>query len=97
MLLILGDEVSKKEWIAIHNGCTIQVTNTWTGGAKLYIDGDCRDTSNDMFAKSDSPTLTARVVPTSGEPYLVEVYMKSITTVKAKICVNGGQIGGDVF
>jgi hypothetical protein len=86
-----------KEWIAMHNGCKIRVTNAWTGGAKLYVDGDCRDESQSLFASSSSPTLSARVTLASGESFLVEVYTKALVTVKAKICVNGTQVGGDVF
>jgi len=86
-----------KEWVATHSGCRIRVTNSWTGGAKLYVDGDCRDTNNNLFASSSSTTLSARVVPASGESFLVEVFMKALATVKAKICVNGTQVGGDVF
>lgn len=88
----------KKEWVAKHNGSEIRVTNTWTGGTKLYIDGDCRDTNNDMLAFSrKTPMLSARVTTANSEPFLVEVYIKALLTVKAKICVNGKQIGGDVF
>jgi hypothetical protein len=53
----------KKEWVAVHNGCKILATSTWTGGAKLYIDGDCRDTNNDLVASADSPSLSALITP----------------------------------
>jgi hypothetical protein len=86
-----------KEWATVHNACKIRVTNAWTGGAKLYIDGDCRDTNNDMFASVSSPALSARVTTADGGSFLVEVFMKALTTVKAKICVNGAQVGGDAF
>ena len=85
-----------KEWIAIHDGCTIRVTNAWTSGVKLYVDGNCRDTNNALVASPRDPTLSAKVSGKSGE-FLVEVCMKSLVTVKAKICVNGTQIGGDVL
>ena len=86
-----------REWMAVYNGCKIRVTNEWTGGAKLYVDGNCRDTKYDLLASPSSPTLSARVIPASGESFLVEVFMQALTTVKAKICVNGAQVGGDVF
>jgi hypothetical protein len=89
--------MAKKEWIALHNGCQIRVTNTWLGSAKLYIDGDCRDTNSDMFVSPRSAALSARVAPANGEPFLVEVYVKALVTVRAKICVDGKQIGGDAF
>jgi hypothetical protein len=89
--------MAKKEWIAMHNGCQIRVTNTWFGSGKLYIGGDSRDTSNNMFVSSRSPALSARVTPATGDPFLVEAYVKALVTVKSKICVDGKQIGGDVF
>ena len=67
------------------------------GATKLYVDGECRDTNNDMFVSSHSPALRARVTPANGQPFMVEVYVKALVTVKAKICVDGKQIGGDVF
>lgn len=87
----------EKEWIATHDAHQIRVTNTWLGGTKLYINGQCRDTSNAIFASPGSPTLSARVEPVNGETFLVEVYFKALVTVKAKICIDGKQIGGDVF
>lgn len=89
--------MAKKEWIANYNGCQIRVTNSWFGAAKLYTDGDCRDTNSDMFVPSHSPALRARVTPANGQPFMVEVYVKAVVTVKARICVDGKQIGGDVF
>ncbi len=49
-----------------------------------------------LVATPKKPTLSAQVAGKSGD-FLVEVYMRSIVTVKAKICVNGAQIGGDVL
>ena len=73
-----------KEWIANHNGCQIRVTNSWFGAANLYIDGDCRDTSNDKLVSSHLPALRARVTPANGQSFMVEVYVKGFVTVKTK-------------
>jgi hypothetical protein len=90
--------MSKKDWVSTHNGCQIRVTNSWFGSAKLYIDGECRDTNSDMFVSSRAPALSARMTPATGDPFLVvEVYLKALVTVKVKICVDGKQISGDVF
>ena len=92
-----------KEWVATHNGCQIRVANSRFGFAKLqklyklYIDGDWRDTNVRKWVSSRSPALSVRVTPASGEPFLVDVYLKARFTVKAKICVDGKQIGGDTF
>lgn len=87
----------KKEWIADYNGHQIRVTNAWFGGAKLYVDGDCRDTSNELVASPSRPTLSALISEADGSRATVEVFIESRWTVKAKICVNGKQIAGDVF
>jgi hypothetical protein len=89
--------MSPKEWMAVYNGHNIRVTDTLLRGGKLYVDDDCRDTTDDMFALSSSPALRAEVAPRDGEPFLVEVFMEGLTTVKAKICVNGTQVGGDAL
>ena len=89
-----------KEWFATHNGCQIRVANSWLGFAKLYklyIDGDWRDTNVRKRVSSRSPALSVRVTPASCEPFLVDVYLKVRLTVKAKICVDRKQIGGDTF
>jgi hypothetical protein len=88
-----------KEWVATHNGCQIRVAKAWFGVAqlyKLYIDGDWRDTNVGMVS-SHSPALSVRVTPAKLQPFLVEVYVKVRATVKAKICVDGKQVGGDTF
>ena len=85
-----------KEWVADFQGHSIRVTNTWLGGTKLYIDGNCRDTNNDMFAVSSTKVrLTARIDSSNPTSALVEVFFKAILAVNAKICVDGKQIGGD--
>jgi hypothetical protein len=88
-----------KEWVATHNGCQIRVAKAWLGVARqyrLYIDDDWRDTNFGMVS-SHSPALSVRVTPAKLQPFLVEVYVKARATVKAKICVDGKQIGGDTF
>jgi hypothetical protein len=88
-----------KEWVATHNGCQIRVAKAWFGVAqqyRLYIDEDWRDTNVGMVS-SHSPALSVRVTPAKLQPFLVEVYVKARAAVKAKICVDGKQIGGDTF
>ena len=87
----------RKHWIAEYDGHAIRVTNTWLGGAKLYIDGECRDLSNDKFALSAGrPVLSARLIDGDTESPLVKVYAKAIFTVRMRICVNGKQVAGDL-
>ena len=88
--------MQNKEWIAEFQGHSIRVTNSWTGGAKLYVDGECRDVNSSLFANS-TPVLSARLEHGNSDSPLIEVFMKAIFTVKAKICISGRQIAGDVL
>ncbi len=86
--------IGQKEWIAKHNEYAIRVVNTWFSGVKLYVDSECRDTISALFSlNKDSPVLSARL----NDEDTVEIFFIAWMTTKAKICVNGEQIGGDVF
>jgi len=85
--------IGQKEWITTYENHTIKVVNTWFAGAKLYIDGECRD-SDYSFSVNPSFTLLSAKLSDSN---IIEIYAKAIWTVKIKICLNGEQIGGDVF
>ena len=87
----------QKDWIAVVQGHSIRVSNTWTGGAKLYIDGERRDTNNAQVVSPSGAALSARLELGRADSPLVEVFVKSLFTVKAKICIDGKQVGGDVF
>ena len=87
----------QKVWIAEVDGHPVRVENSWTGGAKLYIDGECRDTTSRMAANPNLPALSARLKANDPESPLVEVFLKAVFIVRAKICVNGRQIAGDAF
>jgi hypothetical protein len=85
-----------KQWVTEFQGHSIRVTNSWFGGAKLYIDGECRDVNTDTFAVSvDAPVLRARIDPNNMSSSLVEVFCKAIITVKAKIHIDGKKVAGD--
>lgn len=86
----------KKEVVARVEGVDIRVVNTWFSGAKLYIDGDCKDTSNSLFVSSGAPTL-AGTFDVNGQKHRVEVYMRAILTVQIKIMVDGVMVAGEMF
>ena len=86
-----------KTWIAEVHGHPIRVENSWTGGAKLYVDGECRDTTSRLVANPKAPALSARLQANDASSPLIEVFIKALFTVKAKICVDGRQIAGDAF
>ena len=88
----------KQEWIAQFEGHEIKVVNTWSAGATLYIDGECRDSSSHLMAvDKHAPLLSARLQAADNQSHVVEVFIVAWATAKAKICVDGKQIAGDVF
>jgi len=75
----------------------IRVENTWSGGARLFVNQEIVSSNNDSFALSRSkPFMTARAL-INGTEKLIEVFIYAIFTVKIKICVDGNQVAGDDF
>ncbi len=89
--------MAKKEWIGEFQGHSICVTNSWFGGAKLSVDGECRDTNNKMFANPEIAALSTRLEKGKADSPLVEVFVSTVLSVKVKICVDGKQIAGDAL
>lgn len=89
--------MAHKEWVANVDGHQVRVVNSWTGGTRLYIDGERRDSNHGLFAPDWTHWLSARVVPNDLNSALVEVYIKALFTVKVKIHVNGQQFSGDTI
>ena len=85
----------QREWTADVNGHTVRVVNTWTGGTRLYIDGERRDSNHGLFALDWTHWLSARVMPNDPKSDLIEVYVKAVAGVKAQIRVNGEYFSGD--
>ena len=50
-----------------------------------------------MFASPSTPALSARLEQGKSDSPLVEIFVKAVITVKARICVDGKQIAGDVI
>lgn len=91
-------ELFPKEWVATHEGHQIRVRNSWNCGFKLFVDDQVVFENTDLFAVEKlTPFARARFVPDTGEPFVIEVFVYAMLTVKAKIAVNGQVIGGDVF
>ncbi len=85
----------QKQWTTRVAGHEIRVVNTWTGGTRLYIDGDCRDRNNGLFAPGWTRWLSARLVEGDADSDLVEVDIVARVRVKARILVNGRIVAGD--
>lgn len=85
-----------KELIAEFEGHQIRVVNTWFSGAKLYIDGECRDTDTHfLILSAKTALLSARIDGRDGKQHIVEVHAVAWWTVKLRISVDGRQIGGE--
>lgn len=84
-----------KEWTATVDGHQIRVVNTWSGGTRLYIDGEPRDRNYGMFAPSWRPWLSARLLQGDIRSPLVEVELCALLQVKARILVDGQFVAGD--
>ena len=84
-----------KEWTAEVAGHKIRVENTWTGGTRLYIDGECRDRNGSWFALSRKRWLSAPLKRDLPDSPLVEVFVKALFDVEAQITVAGRLVAGD--
>lgn len=85
----------QKEWTAQVGGHDIRVVNSWTGGTRLYIDGNCRDRNHDLFAPTWKRWLSARMIEGDAHSDLVEVRLIALVHVRVQILVNGQFVAGD--
>lgn len=85
----------QKEWVTQVKGREVRVVNSWTGGTRLYIDGDCRDRNSSLFAPVWTDWLSARLVHGDPASDLIEVRIVALLHVKAQILVNGQFVEGD--
>ena len=75
------------ELVVVHANHAIQVVKTPTGGARLYVDGELIDTTNDLYASEQGPALVGVV-----DEMLVEAFaMPSEILVR----VAGKRVTGD--
>lgn len=86
-----------KELIVPYKGKKIRVKNTWFSGAKLYIDGDCRDTTQQLFSANGNKPILSTSIEAENEKEIIEVFITAILTVKIKIHVNGEFLAGEHF
>ena len=86
-----------KEWSTVVNGRNVRVVNSWTGGTKLYIDGECRDSNTGWFAPTKTLWLSASLAQGAAESGLVQVFVRAIFSVKAQIVVAGKVVAGDAI
>jgi hypothetical protein len=63
----------RKEFEFSVKGNKVKVVNTWTGGIKLYINGDNRDHYTGKYASGKNALLSANL----GESGILEIFPKS--------------------
>ena len=69
----------------------IRVVTTVQGGARLYVDAELLDTTNDLYSSEDEPTLLG----TFGELF-VEAFVPPVV-VRPSIRVNGEWVGNETL
>lgn len=85
-----------REWNLIHAQHKIRVMTTTTAGAKLFFDDELVDSTNDLYASWEEPTLVG-VIGENDEIFQIDVYIKPLETPLAEIRVNGEHVGGDTL
>ncbi|WP_163936235.1 hypothetical protein [Paraferrimonas sp. SM1919] len=70
-------------------GHSVKITNSWFSGAKLYVDGDLRDTDRTFLALQSKPLLSANL----GEAGILEInpLSKAITVEMDAFLIKDGQ------
>jgi hypothetical protein len=71
----------------------IRVVKTAADGARLYVDDELLDTTNDLYASEGEPTLVG--VFGKDHMFRAEVFVRPSEHAEAEIRVNGEWIAGD--
>jgi hypothetical protein len=81
------------EWNVVHAKHQIRVVKTPTDGARLYVDDELLDTTNDLYASEGEATLVG--VFGEDDEFRVEAFLTPSEHAEAEIRVNGEWISGD--
>lgn len=81
------------EWNVVHGKHQIRVVKTPSGGARLYVDDELLDITNDLYASEGEATLVG--VFGANDEFRVEAFVKPTEHTEAEIRVNGEWISGD--
>jgi hypothetical protein len=81
------------EWNVSYAQHQIRVVKTPTDGARLYINDELVDATNDLYASEGEATLIG-VFGDNGE-FKVEAFVRPSEHAEAEIRVNGEWIAGD--
>lgn len=70
--------VMKREWVTEYRGHKVRVVSSWFAGAKLYVDGECKDEERSWIqVDKNHPCLSSRMEMEGGASVLVESYLAS--------------------
>jgi hypothetical protein len=81
------------EWNVAYAKHQIRVVKTPTDGARLYVDGELLDTTNDLFTSEGEATLVG--VFGENDAFRVEAFVRPSEHAEAEIRVNSEWIAGD--
>jgi hypothetical protein len=84
-----------REWNLTYSRHKIRVMTAPNEGAKLFVDDELLDSTNDLYACGEEPTLVG-MVGEDDELFQIDVHIKPLETPLAEIRVNGERIGGDL-
>ena len=87
--------LTSTEWTCEHQGHLIRVVHNWFSGAKLYVDGERRDTHHGLFSNNTTrPLLSCAIVEPGGGRSVVEVYLVAFVRTRATTCAAGSRPRG---
>lgn len=81
------------DWTVTYATRQIRVVRTDSGGARLYVDDELLDVTNDLYGSQDDATLAG--VLSDNEMFRVEVFITPTMAPHAAVHVNGVCITGD--
>jgi hypothetical protein len=81
------------EWNVAYAKHQIRVVKTQSDGARLYVDSELLDTTNDLYASEGEPTLVGVFGENGG--FQVEAFVRPSEHAEAEIRVNGQWIAGE--
>ena len=80
------------EWKVVHADHHIRVVKTQSCGARMYVDGELLDTTNDLYASHGEATLVG--VFGENDQFQIEAFVRVSQHAEAEIRVNGEWTSG---
>lgn len=82
-----------KGWNVVDLQHQIRVVKTQSGGARLYVDDELLDSTNDLYASEGEATLVG--VFGENDQFRVDAFVRPSEHTEGKIRVNGEWIAAD--